>query len=101
MLAQFEEINNPSPASHKRKNKRITQTCNFHLRPKRRDLQYNGEVKMIVNPFPMIFLETESEGVWSVEIVKEVAKDWRIPFLDFLQRDRLPDDFSKKAEIGR
>lgn len=43
----------------------------------------------------------KSKEVCSVEVAKEASEYWRITFLDFPKRGRLPNDPSKKVEVNR
>lgn len=45
--------------------------------------------------------DPESEGVCSTEKTMEPIEDSRIPFMNFLEQDRLSDNSAKKIQIKR
>lgn len=55
----------------------------------------------LLTPFLETPLELMFEEACGVEIVAEPVEDWRILFLHFLERGRLPDDPIKRIEGRR
>lgn len=69
----------------------------FSLRP-RRSLPYNGSQKDVANCFAEMLPDSESVGVCSVKMATKTIKDWRIPFLNYREQYRLPDNLAQKIE---
>lgn len=55
--------------------------------------------RRLLTPLPKILLEAKSELVCSAEMTTEAAENWRIPFLDLLERGRLLDGPLKWVNI--